>query len=129
MREKIGNWLNILHTAYFVAVMLPLVVGSAITYFLFPTRRLGLFWYNIDRSVASMLWQTSQETISSEVGRIAIGAGKPDGWTPKWRFEAVWTKAVARWLNTDTKLWGIDHTRNAIEHADELDHADNGREQ
>ena len=36
------------------------------------------FWYNIDRAIASALFRTSQETISSEVGRIAIGAGKPE---------------------------------------------------
>lgn len=83
----------------------------------------------MDRSIASLLWGTYQETISSEVGRIAIGAGKPDGWTPRWKFEITWAKALARWLNSTPKIWGVDHCNKAIVHADALDHVDDGREQ
>lgn len=93
------------------------------------TRRLGAFLYNLDRTIASLIWGTHQETISSEVGRIAIGAGKPDGWTPRWKFEVVWAKALANWLNTTPSIWGYDHTQKAIIHADELDAADNEDEQ
>ena len=93
------------------------------------TKRLGAFLYNFDRTIASLIWGTDQETISSEVGRIALGAGKPDGWTPRWRFEVIWATALARWLNTTPKIWGYDHTAKAIIHADELDAADNQDEQ
>ena len=92
-------------------------------------KRLGATLYNLDRLIASVIWGTTQETISSEVGRIAIGAGKPDGWTPRYRFEAVWTKALAQWLNATPSIWGHDHTSKAIFHADQLDHADDGVEQ
>lgn len=92
-------------------------------------KRIGFFLYNLDRTIASLIWGTSQETISSEVGRIAIGAGKPDGWTPRWQFEARWAKALARWLNTTPSIWGVDHTNKAIFHADALDRVDNGVEQ
>lgn len=91
--------------------------------------RIGNFLYNADRCLASLIWGTSQETISSQVGRIAIGAGKADGWTPRWRFEGVWAKALAHWLNTCPSLWGVDHTAKAIRHADALDHVDDGKEQ
>lgn len=92
-------------------------------------KRLGAFLYNADRTVASILWGTTQETISSEVGRIAIGAGKPDGWSPRWDFERRWACALARWLNSTPAIWGHDHTSKAIFHADALDHADDGIEQ
>lgn len=91
--------------------------------------RIGAFLYNLDRTIASLLWGTYQETISSEVGRIAIGAGKPDGWTPKFKFEIAWAKALARWLNNCPVIWGVDHTKKAIAHADALDHVDDGMEQ
>lgn len=68
------------------------------------------FLYNQDRSIASLFGAPPQETISSEVGRHA----KDD----------VAAKALADVLNT------IDpgHTKDAIEHADALDKADNGVE-
>jgi hypothetical protein len=91
--------------------------------------RIGNFLYNLDRTIASVIWGTSQETISSEVGRIAKGAGQPDGWTPRWKFEVRWAKALAKWLNNTPSLWGIDHTNRAIEHADALDRVDDGTEQ
>jgi hypothetical protein len=92
-------------------------------------KRLGAVLYNFDRLVASAIWGTTQETISSEVGRIAIGAGKPDGWTPRWGFEVVWAVALAKWLNSTPAIWGQNHTSKAIFHADLLDHADDGKEQ
>lgn len=92
-------------------------------------RRLGYVAYNLDRTIASAFWGTAQETISSEVGRIAIGAGKPNGWTPKYKFEIAWAKALARWLNSTPKIWGVDHCAKAIQHADLLDAVDNGQEQ
>jgi hypothetical protein len=91
--------------------------------------RIGNVLYNLDRTIASALWGTSQETISSEVGRIAKGAGQPDGWTPRWAFEIVWAKALARWLDTTPAIWGVDHTSKAIRHADALDAVDDGKEQ
>lgn len=92
--------------------------------------RLGGFLYNLDRAIASLIWGCDpQETISSEVGRISLGAGKPDGWTPRYKCEIVWARALAKWLNTTPSIWGYDHTQKAIAHADELDHADNGDEQ
>lgn len=91
--------------------------------------RIGNFLYNIDRAIASLIWGTSQETISSEVGRIAIGTGQPDGWTPKWGSETRAAKALAHWLNTFPCLWGVNHTKKAIAHADLLDRVDNGEEQ
>lgn len=93
------------------------------------TNRIGNFLYNLDRMIASLIWGTSQETISSEVGRIAKGAGQVDGWTPKWKFEIRWAKALARWLDTTPSIWGVDHTSKAIEHADKLDAVDDGKEQ
>lgn len=91
--------------------------------------RLGLFAYNLDRAVASLIWKTSQETISSEVGRIARGAGEIDGWTPRYQFEIRWAKALARWLDSTPSIWGVDHTKKAILHADALDKVDDGKEQ
>jgi len=91
--------------------------------------RIGNFLYNLDRTIASLIWGTSQETISSEVGRIALGAGKTDGWTPKWKFEERWAKALARWLDSTPSIWGVDHTSKAIKHADALDAVDDGKEQ
>jgi hypothetical protein len=92
--------------------------------------RLGGFFYNCDRAIASLIWGGSpQETISSEVGRIAKGAGQPDGWTPRWKFEIRWAKALAKWLDTTPEIWGVDHTSKAIAHADKLDAVDDGKEQ
>jgi hypothetical protein len=92
-------------------------------------KRIGNALYNFDRMLASLIWGTSQETISSEVGRIALGVGQPDGWTPRWRFEQVWAIALAKWLNSTPRIWGVDHTRKAILHANLLDRVDDGREQ
>ena len=93
-------------------------------------KRLGAVLYNLDRTIASAIWPDHpQETISSQVGRIAIGAGKPDGWTPRWKFERMWAIALAKWLNSTPSIWGQDHTSKAIFHADALDHADDGKEQ
>ena len=89
--------------------------------------RIGNFLYNADRAIASLLWGTSQETISSEVGRISAGAGKPDGWSPRWKFEERWAKALATWLNKTPAIWGKDHTARAIQHADALDAVDDGK--
>ena len=91
--------------------------------------RIGYFLYNLDRTIASLIWGTSQETISSEVGRIALGAGTLDGWTPRYQFEIRWARALARWLNSTPSIWGVDHTKKAIAHADALDRVDDGREQ
>ncbi len=91
--------------------------------------RIGNFLYNVDRAIASLVWGTAQETISSEVGRISRGAGKPDGWTPRYKFEICWAKALAEWLDSTPRIWGVDHTTKAIEHADKLDAVDNGTEQ
>lgn len=91
--------------------------------------RIGNVLYNLDRTIASAIWGTSQETISSEVGRIAKGAGQIDGWTPRWSFEVAWAKALARWLDTTPRIWGVDHTAKAIKHADQLDAVDDGKEQ
>lgn len=91
--------------------------------------RLQNVLYNLDRTIASLIWNTSQETISSEVGRIAKGVGQVDGWTPRWKFEVRWAKALARWLDTTPSIWGTDHTSKAIKHADQLDAVDDGKEQ
>lgn len=119
-----------LYLTAFCLVLIPFVLLTVLLYACHVERkRLGLFWYNIDRTLASGAWQTSQETISSEVGRITLGAGQPDGWTPKWDFELRWAKGLARWLNTNPQWWGVNHTKNAIYHADLLDAVDNGKEQ
>ncbi len=91
--------------------------------------RIGNTLYNLDRTIASLIWGTSQETISSEVGRIAKGAGQPDGWTPRWQFEIVWAKALAKWLDSTPSIWGVNHTAKAITHSDALDQVDDGKEQ
>lgn len=90
--------------------------------------RFGNFLYNVDRSIASLVWGTSQETISSEVGRIARGeqqVGEP----LRWGVETKLAKAIARWLDTTPSIWGVDHTKNAIQHADQLNKVDDGKEQ
>lgn len=93
-------------------------------------KRLGNFFYNADRAIASLVMGApAQETISSEVGRIAIGQGKPDGWTPRWKWQGIMAKGLAQWLNNCKPIWGVDHTAKAIRHADALDHADDGKEQ
>jgi hypothetical protein len=90
--------------------------------------RIGNALYNLDRTIASLVWGTSQETISSEVGRIARGesqVGEPIRW-------GAGTKAarwLARWLDSTPRIWGVDHTARAIAHANELDAVDNGCEQ
>jgi len=91
--------------------------------------RIGNFLYNLDRAIASLIWGTSQETISSEVGRIAIGAGKPDGWTPRYKWQIKAAVSLANWLNSTPVIWGKDHTMKAIKHSDALDAVDDGREQ
>jgi hypothetical protein len=93
------------------------------------TNRVGNFLYNLDRAIASLIWGTTQETISSEVGRISLGTGQPNGWTPKWGSETLVAKKLARWLDTTPKIWGVDHTKKAIEHANMLDAVDDGHEQ
>lgn len=114
----------------YCAVLVPFVLISIPLWYLgFMPNQFKAFYYNLDRTLASGTWATTQETISSEVGRIAIGAGKPDGWTPHYKWEIVWTKAVARWLNSNPSIWGKDHTLTAIKHADLLDSVDDGQEQ
>jgi hypothetical protein len=44
-------------------------------------------------------------------------------------FEQQAALLIAHWLDTCVRLWGKDHTANAIEHADALDKVDDGREQ
>lgn len=90
--------------------------------------RIGNFLYNVDRTIASLVWGTSQETISSEVGRIARGE-RQVGEPLRWGAETQVAKAVARWLDTTPTIWGVDHTRKAIEHANALNAADDGKEQ
>jgi hypothetical protein len=86
--------------------------------------RVGNGFYNIDRAIASFWGAPPQETISSEVGRVA--RGKAHGHN---RFEQWAALLIARWLDTDKHLWGQDHTLKAILHADQLDAVDDGREQ
>ena len=90
--------------------------------------RIGNFLYNIDRAAASLIWGTSQETISSEVGRIARGSQQV-GEPVRWGAGTKMAKALARWLNNTPKIWGINHCEKAIIHADALDKADDGAEQ
>lgn len=90
--------------------------------------RIGNLLYNADRTIASLIWGTSQETISSEVGRIARNerqVGEPLRWGAETKF-AVW---LSHWLDRTPSIWGVDHTAKAIEHADALDKADDGMEQ
>lgn len=80
--------------------------------------------YNLDRAVASLFGAPPQETISSEVGRVARGEARGHN-----AFEQRAALLIARWLDTDTRLWGQNHTQRAIEHANRLDASDNGVEQ
>jgi len=92
------------------------------------TNRIGFALYNFDRTIASLIWGTSQETISSEVGRIARGerqVGEPLRW---WAATGTAVR-VSRWLDSTPKIWGVDHTKKAIEHADLLDKVDDGHNQ
>ena len=86
--------------------------------------RLGNFLYNLDRAVASLGGAPPQETISSEVGRVARGQAEGH-----WRWETWAAKKLSNWLDTTPRIWGKDHTQHAIEHADALDRVDDGREQ
>lgn len=90
--------------------------------------RIGNFLYNCDRAIASLIWGVSQETISSEVGRIARGerqVGEPIRWGEGTKLACL----LSKWLDTTPAIWGVDHTAKAIQHADALDAADNGAEQ
>jgi hypothetical protein len=80
--------------------------------------------YNLDRAVASLFGAPPQETISSEVGRVARGTAHGHNRVEQWA-----ALLIARWLDTDKHLWGQDHTLKAILHADQLDKADDGAEQ
>jgi hypothetical protein len=80
--------------------------------------------YNLDRAAASLCGAPRQETISSEVGRVARGTAQGHWWFETWA-----AKRLARWLDTDTRLWGPDHTGLAIKHADALDAVDKALEQ
>jgi hypothetical protein len=91
-------------------------------------QRLTGFLYNLDRAIASLVWGTDQNTISDEVGRIErgepqVGAALHKPW------QLALARRIARWLDTDPKLWGADHTARAIAHADKLDRVDDGKEQ
>ena len=90
--------------------------------------RLGNFLYNIDRTIASLIWGTSQETISSEVGRIARGE-KEIGEPLRWGTGRKFMIRLSHWLDSTPKIWGVDHTAKAIEHANKLDAVDDGKEQ
>ena len=90
--------------------------------------RIGNMLYNLDRTIASAIWGTSQETISSEVGRIARGE-RQVGEPLRWGSETKAAKWLAHWLDTTPRIWGVDHTAKAIEHADKLDAVDDGKEQ
>lgn len=80
--------------------------------------------YNIDRAFASAGGAPPQETISSEVGRVARGEAHGHN-----RFEQWAAIRIARWLDTDKWLWGPEHTEKAIEHANKLNAVDDGAEQ
>ena len=86
--------------------------------------RLTNFLYNLDRAVASLGGAPAQETISSEVGRVARGEAEGHFAAETWI-----AKQLARWLDTTPAIWGPNHTERAIEHADALDKVDNGMEQ
>lgn len=73
--------------------------------------RIGNFLYNLDRAVASLFGAPPQETISSESGRAAK------------RDDEV-AEALCKVLNTIQP----GHCDHAVEHADRLDKADDGRE-
>ena len=90
--------------------------------------RIGYALYNLDRAIASLIWGTSQETISSEVGRISRGehqVGEPI----RWGEGTELADKLAWWLDHTPKIWGVDHTKRAIEHANLLDAVDDGKEQ
>ncbi len=90
--------------------------------------RVGNVLYNVDRTIASAIWGTSQETISSEVGRIARGekeVGEPIRWGTGRKF-MTW---LSYWLDRTPRIWGVNHTAKAIAHADKLDAVDDGKEQ
>lgn len=86
--------------------------------------RLSNFGYNLDRAIASLFGAPPQETISSEVGRVAAGAAHGHNWFEQWA-----ALKLAKWLDTDSWLWGPQHTERAIKHADALDAVDDKREQ
>jgi hypothetical protein len=90
--------------------------------------RIGYFLYNLDRAGASLIWGTSQETISSEVGRISRGEIQV-GDQLHWKWTIRLCKRLARWLDSTPDIWGVDHTAKAIVHADALDKVDDGVEQ
>lgn len=90
--------------------------------------RLGNFLYNQDRAVASLVWGTAQETISSEVGRIARGE-REVGEPLRFGSETRIAKWLSRWLDSTPCMWGVDHTKKAIAHANALDAVDDGKEQ
>lgn len=90
--------------------------------------RIGNFLYNADRCIASLIWGVSQETVSSEVGRIARGekqVGEPLRWGAETK-AAIW---LAGWLDNCPAIWGVNHTAKAIQHANALDAVDDGKEQ
>lgn len=92
------------------------------------SNRVGNVLYNLDRTIASLIWGTSQETISSEVGRIARGE-RQVGEPLRWGAETRAAKLLARWLDSTPALWGVSHTAKAIQHANALDAVDDGQEQ
>ena len=90
--------------------------------------RIGYVLYNGDRLIASAIWGTAQNTISDEVGRIARNEPQVgDPLTRRWQLRLA--KFIARWLDSNPKIWGIQHTAKAISHADRLDAVDDGKEQ
>lgn len=90
--------------------------------------RIGNFLYNVDRALASLCWGTAQETISSEVGRIK--RGEPQVGIPvRNKLALGFFRVLADWLDEDKEIWGVNHTANAIGHADRLDAVDDGQEQ
>lgn len=74
-------------------------------------RRVIDFLYNIDRADASLLGAPPQETISSQIGRLAA---KGHGW-------AVFARKILDSIQPN-------HVEKAVQHADKLDAADNGQE-
>lgn len=131
MRKAIGDVLVGIYIGAFLACLVPFALVAIVMVELLKIerQRFGFFWYNIDRALASGTWGTAEETISSEVGRIALGAGEVDGWTPGDPLEKAWAIRLAHWLNTTPAIWGVDHTKKAIQHADKLDAVDDGHEQ
>jgi hypothetical protein len=89
--------------------------------------RVGNFLYNCDRAIASLIWGVSQETISSEVGRIARGE-KQVGEPLRWGTGTKLAIKLSHWLDRTPSIWGVDHTAKAIQHADKLDAVDDGEE-